>query len=344
MKRLLLLLLFIPALLSAQEDQQYLAGAVPEIDGKVVFTKEFDAPSLSQDQLYDILQKWAQGYFNNDKERVVYTDKDRGEIAAIGNTYIVFSSTALSLDRALMSYQMTIECKGHKCFMKISSIRYTYDVAYQREPEKYTAEEIIADKYALNKKGTLVRGFAKFRKGTIGFVNKTMDSALAAFDSQTSHRQTAAAVAAPATPTTAPSYSVVPATPLVPAMTAEQATKPMEGFVAVNPDQIPGTILQMLPESKASVSPENASEQTEANISFKGISTMFGKKVASLSIAPNSSVYKTIGNDGIYTISFFNKDDAGGSPWAIIKCRKQGETPDGQQVSILGEITNVWIK
>lgn len=36
MKQLLFALLFIPALLFAQEDQHYLAGAVPVADGKVV--------------------------------------------------------------------------------------------------------------------------------------------------------------------------------------------------------------------------------------------------------------------------------------------------------------------
>ena len=40
MKQLLFALLFIPALLFAQEDQHYLAGAVPVADGKVVFTRE----------------------------------------------------------------------------------------------------------------------------------------------------------------------------------------------------------------------------------------------------------------------------------------------------------------
>ena len=48
MKQLLFALLFIPALLFAQEDQHYLAGAVPVADGKVVFTREINAPSLSK--------------------------------------------------------------------------------------------------------------------------------------------------------------------------------------------------------------------------------------------------------------------------------------------------------
>ena len=47
MKQLLLLTLFIPTLLWAQEDSKYLAGAVPVENGKVVFAKEINAPSFS---------------------------------------------------------------------------------------------------------------------------------------------------------------------------------------------------------------------------------------------------------------------------------------------------------
>ena len=53
MKQLLLLTLFIPALLWAQEDSKYLAGAVPVENGKVVFAKEINAPSFSKDEVYD---------------------------------------------------------------------------------------------------------------------------------------------------------------------------------------------------------------------------------------------------------------------------------------------------
>lgn len=34
-----------------KDDSKYLAGAVPEVDGKVVFTKEFSIPGMSQDEI-----------------------------------------------------------------------------------------------------------------------------------------------------------------------------------------------------------------------------------------------------------------------------------------------------
>ena len=51
MKQLLLLTLFIPALLWAQDDSKYLAGAVPVENGKVVFAKEqHKIPRLSNNR------------------------------------------------------------------------------------------------------------------------------------------------------------------------------------------------------------------------------------------------------------------------------------------------------
>lgn len=53
----LLLALFclcLPTMLYAdRDDSKYLAGAVPEVDGKVVFSKEFSIPGMSQEEIYN---------------------------------------------------------------------------------------------------------------------------------------------------------------------------------------------------------------------------------------------------------------------------------------------------
>lgn len=41
-----------------KDDTRYLVGAVPEVDGKVVFSKEFQIPGMSQAQIYDTMTKW----------------------------------------------------------------------------------------------------------------------------------------------------------------------------------------------------------------------------------------------------------------------------------------------
>lgn len=322
MKHLLLLLLFIPAFLVAQNEERYLAGAVPVKDGKVVFSKEINRATLSQGQIYDILLKWAQSNFNSENSRIVYSNETKGELAIVGEDYLIFSSTALALDRTLMSYRMTIKCENHACLLEIGGIRYKYDVSYQQEPEKYLAEEWITDKLALNKdQDKLSRITGKFRRKTIDFVDKTFESAASALG--------ASPVVA------APVASVVPMVPLTPAKTVK------EGYVAFEVNQIPNTIVQMLPDQLLTVA---TGKQVDADAVWKGLGNMFGKTIASVSVNPAGSVYKSIGNDGVYTLSFTKKEAPEEGEWMIIECRKQGQTSDGNQTTLIGEVLHVWIK
>lgn len=334
MRKFLLFVLFIPAVLWAQNDQKYLTGAVPEEDGKVVFTKEINAPSLSKDQVFDKMLAWAQEYFSGkgDETRVVYSDKEKGDIAVVGEEYIVFKSTALSLDRSMMSYRVTIECENHLCKIKINGIRYEYNVSYQKEPEKYLAEDWITDKYALNKKQTkLNRGNGKFRAKTIDFAEKMLNSATAALGGT----QTAAVT---------PAATVIPATPLTPATPASPAQTSKDGYTAYQVDKIPEIILQLLPESSVQVNPNLSKDIKDTEVKWKGFSKMFGKDIASITIGAYSPAYKAIKDNETYTISFMKKDAANKDAWFIIECKKQGETADGQEKTMIGEIINIWIK
>ena len=341
MKQLLLLALFIPTLLWGQDNSKYLTGAVPVENGKVVFVKEIDVPSASKDEIYNRMSDWAKDFFNGEGNRVVYSDKAKGDIAAAGQTFLVFQNTALSLDRSEMDYRVTMECEDGKCMMKTAGIRYTYNVSYQREPEKYTAEEWITDKYCLNKDKTkLNRGNGKFRRKTIDFIDEMYASATAALGVQ------ATASTAPATPasqTAAPAVAPVPATQ--PAQSAKPATpaQTKEGYVAFAADKVPATLLQMLPESKLQVASTNSPDTKETNAEWKGTGNMFGKSIASIAISKESPVYKGIGNNDTYSLSFF-KEGESKEAWLIIDCRKQGETAEGEQITVIGEIINVWMK
>ena len=86
--------LCMPALLHAQrDDSKYLAGAVPEADGKVVFTKDFSIPGMSQDTIYSRLLKWMDTRLakNENTSRVVYSDRGKGQIVGMGDEWIVFT-------------------------------------------------------------------------------------------------------------------------------------------------------------------------------------------------------------------------------------------------------------
>lgn len=166
------------ALWAADEDDKYLAGAVPEVDGKVVFTKEFDLPGVDRHSIYEHVYNWldARMKANANGSRITYSDKEKGQIVATGEEYLVFSNSALSLDRSLMNYNLVVLCKPEKCEMQLERIRYGY------EDNKYTAEEQIADRVALNKKQTAIfRGYKKFRIKTIDYVDDLFEAARVAF-------------------------------------------------------------------------------------------------------------------------------------------------------------------
>ena len=169
------------------DDSKYLAGAVPEVDGKVVFTKEFSIPGMSQEEIFNRMQKWMEARLkkNGNNSRVVYTNPEEGQIVGTGEEWIVFSSSALSLDRTKILYQLSVVCAPEKCTMEVEKIRFNY----REGKEKYTAEEWIVDKYALNKAQTkLVRGLAKWRRKTVNFVDDLALGAAEALSSSTAKK------------------------------------------------------------------------------------------------------------------------------------------------------------
>ena len=110
------------------DDSKYLAGAVPEVDGKVVFTKEFSIPGMSQEEIFNRMQKWMEARLkkNENNSRVVYTNPEEGQIVGTGEEWIVFSSSALSLDRTKILYQLSVVCAPEKCTMEVEKIRFNY--------------------------------------------------------------------------------------------------------------------------------------------------------------------------------------------------------------------------
>lgn len=153
-----------------KDDSKYLAGAVPEVDGKVLFAKDFSIPGMDQNEIFERMQQWMDARLkkNDNTSRILLTEPENGLLVGMGDEWIVFSSTALSLDRTRILYQLTVNCAAEKCRLEVSKIRYVY----REGKEKYTAEEWIVDKYALNKTQTkLVWGLAKWRRKTVDFVD-----------------------------------------------------------------------------------------------------------------------------------------------------------------------------
>lgn len=313
----IILLACIPYLTYGQSDEsKYLAGVVPEVEGKVVFSRSYDLPGASQDAIFDRAHSWLEGRMkaNANISRIVYSEKDKGTIAALSEEYIVFKSSALSLDRALTNYQVTVTCKSNHCLIEMEKIRYTY------QDEKYSAEEYITDKVALNKNKTgIYRGYQKFRIKTVDLANELFNDAHKAFGLPEAAPVVAVApvqqtplvpltTAQPVyteTPTVEPVTPVAIAAPI--AVPAETSASPLQGYRQISPDKIPGNIIKMLNEDWMLITAGNDQKFNMMTASWGGLGVLFGKATATCFINPARYTYQLMEKGDTYTFTFYTE-------------------------------------
>ena len=177
MKKILLALfalLSITAGAKSDVDSKYLAGAVPEENGMVVFRKSFRVPGKSQQDVLagvkdfvvnDLVGKGIEGL----RTRVISDGQEDGLVVARVEEWMVFKNKPLYLDRTRFRYQMSAKVTGDKVEMEISQISYYYaEQTDGTNGESYKAEEWITDQAAIAKSGKkLYPRSGKFRKKTI---------------------------------------------------------------------------------------------------------------------------------------------------------------------------------
>lgn len=158
----------------ANPDQKYLAGAVPVVDGRVVFKASIPAPGKTAEQVY----RTVLGYFSKmvkepnqlEPSRVAVADSTGHNICATIQEWLVFTDKALVLDRTRFMYTLIANCSDGKADVQLSRIYYLYDE--ERNPQQIKAEEWITDEYGLKKnKQALSRITGKFRRKTIDRAN-----------------------------------------------------------------------------------------------------------------------------------------------------------------------------
>jgi hypothetical protein len=159
-------------IVQAQVDIKYLSGAVPEVEGKVVFSRSFDLSGIQQLEVYKRALAWAEANYDKKGDRqLVYANEKDFVISCRGYDEIIFHSSAFSLDKTDIIYQLNIYCKDDSCRAEIKSIYYKYPSAVQGEFDIYKAETWITDKEAIHKKKKLYRINGKFRIKTIDLVD-----------------------------------------------------------------------------------------------------------------------------------------------------------------------------
>ena len=189
-------LLFLPLLLTAVEndymkDPKYLLGAVPEVDGIVTFQKRFTVTDKDERQIYDILRAYIRNSLvgsaiqdaNPPYARIVSEERESGTVVARVEEYMIFSHVFVSLDRTRFRYTITASVEGQKVSLTVTKISYYYNENQEgKNGVTYKAEEWIADRVAVNKKGTrLYPRSGKFRRMTVDRVEQIFNDIMEAF-------------------------------------------------------------------------------------------------------------------------------------------------------------------
>ena len=112
-------------------DPKYLAGAVPEVNGEVVFTLDKDVPGMSADSIYDKVYAVISEIVDEGKgsglqpqARIAAVNKAEHTIAARVKEWLVFTSNFISLDRTEFNYTLIARAKDGHVSVKMERISY----------------------------------------------------------------------------------------------------------------------------------------------------------------------------------------------------------------------------
>ncbi|GHT70684.1 hypothetical protein FACS1894174_08380 [Bacteroidia bacterium] len=293
----------------SQTDPKYLAGSVPEINGKVIFSDTLQFQGMNVSQVYEYALIWAEANYNTEESRVAYTNKEQAVISCRGKSELVFSSSALSLDRAFMNYQLNLYCLNNACRIEMKAIAYEYNVANKREPEKYYAEKWITDKEALNGKDKLYRGNGKFRIKTIDLFDDICNSLNLNILTGRTQEPPVIRQRPPQNNAVVETQPVQQATGTVSKQETAATTNGTvpQGFRKLDPKQIPGNIIKMLTDDWMLITAGNDTKFNMMTASWGGLGTLYGKPVTFCFINPARFTYQLMESGDTYTLSFYTE-------------------------------------
>ena len=339
-----ILFALLPLLAVAKDDKKddnmnpkYLAGAVTMTDGKVVFSQEVQVPSLSKDVIYSKLLNWADKRFQpKDKlhSKVVYKNQPEGQISAAGEEYLVFSSSAFSLDRTRIYYQFSILAYEGSFKLIMERIRYWYD-ENREGGERYKAEEWITDDMALNKKKTKLGPICgKFRRETINLKDELFQSAISAVSTvslaENPQPQTNSTVQTVTTNTTTATVNQTGSTPVqttvtkttvqtIPA-TPVQATAMKKELAEISLNQLPANLNEIAASGRMTITAGEEEIEVKPE-TWGGFGKLLNKDVAyTLIDKSRMAVSLIMEHSDTYKISFYPAGSA--EPVVVIDCKK----------------------
>lgn len=305
---------------TSQTDSKYLAGAVPEVDGKILFSSTITVNKpITDDRLFELMDKWVSNEYSvqdGSRQRILLSNKEDKSIAAQGDMTLVFKRSALSLDQSNMLYQLILQINGGKCEAVVRSIKYEYNDA-GKKISTFPAEEMITDKYALNKKGDKLNNYYnKFRIYTVDSINALFNK----IDVYLNGAKVVAGAVERDYQPTAPAASV-PMAALAPAAVAAEtyqetvaapsvaeigSVSALPGFRQISADKIPGNIVKLL-NNWTLITSGTAEKTNVMTASWGGLGVFWEKPVAFCFLNPSRYSVQTMDQGETYTISFYTE-------------------------------------
>lgn len=289
-------------------------GAVPVVNGKVVFADSVSIiDGYTAEQVNGVAQGWIEKFLNvkeNGKNRVV--SNNGNEIVAAAQMDIIFQNNAISYDKALMSYVLTLNLSGEKCVIKLDRIRYNYNdgTGY----DVIVAEDYITDEQAVNKKGTRLYPITgKFRRKTIDAVEDIFKSfregmkyysreGMAQVVKDAPHVMVAGGAAKPL-------REEVPAEQTKPVQEPKQVhSNVWEGYEKISPEEISGNFFNMIAKEWMLITAGNSEKFNMMTASWGGVGVLYNKPVAICFINPARYTYNIMEKNDTYTLTFYSED------------------------------------
>lgn len=173
-------------------------GAVPEVDGKVVFKDVIAAPGKTKDDIFTKLAQWASlryeansvmgddyrdaNFFKNlEFAKVTKADKQSGTLQCQGAEELIFSLKALAKNYTQAFYLLNLNVRDGQVEFELNTLSFNVDLG-EGQFTRVPAEDWITDKECLNKKGEMKRIPSKFRVKTIDLVEELKKEIAAAIN------------------------------------------------------------------------------------------------------------------------------------------------------------------
>lgn len=314
-----LVLLALCLVATAQENyniEKYLkAGAVPTVEGKVVFTDSVSiVDGYTSDQINTLARAWVDSFLKGrDVARNRVVKDENGRIDVMAQQEIVFANNAFSYDKATMNYVVSLNSSPDKCIIAISRISYNYNDG--TTTEVILAEDYITDENSVNKKGTRLTPITgKFRR-------KTIDAAEEIFTSFQEmvrpYAKESIAVAAKEAPIPLPAAKPVakPVSEPVPDPMPEQkqevvspAGNTLDGFRKISPEELQGNFIKMVSQDWMLIAAGNSEKANMMTASWGGIGVLYNKPVAICFINPARYTYSIMEKSDTFTLTFYPQE------------------------------------